>query len=100
VVIVQVSSRLDEDIELLRLLPARMKRLSLIAVADPHRDEIERAVRGAGASCYLPNAANTALVERTVAEMLSRPQSDTINTRRPSDGAPNNQTSSLLHFAP
>lgn len=72
VVLVQVSLRLGEDLELIRLVRTELVQVSLIAVASPHHDEIERAVRSAGASCYLPGATDVPLAERTVAEMLDR----------------------------
>ncbi len=72
VVIVQVTLRLGEGLELVQLLPDETARASLIAIASSHHESIERAVRAAGASCYLPTPADAALVERTVAEMLDR----------------------------
>ncbi len=94
VIIIQVSLPRGADVELISLLRTKMRQVSLIAVAGSHRDEIERAVRSAGVSCYLPTAEDMTLVERSVAEMLTQRQSVTPTARRPADAATMNQTSS------
>jgi len=73
-VLVQVSLGMGEDLELIRLVRSDLAHVSLIAVAVPHHVEIERAVRSAGASCYLPGAADADLVEQAVAATLERQQ--------------------------
>lgn len=74
VVIVQVSMRLGEDLDLLYLLRTNSARVSLIAVATAHYHEIERAVRSIGVNCYLPSARDAELIEQAVDEVLHRRQ--------------------------
>ncbi len=74
VVIVPISRQFEDELELLRLLPTKTQRVSSIACASAHDDRIERAIRNAGADSYLPTAADDALVERTVNEILTRRQ--------------------------
>jgi hypothetical protein len=71
VVVLQVSPRPDEVLKLLRLVRSGLPPVVSIAVAVSHLDEIERAVRAAGASCYLPDAIKNRLLERTVDDILA-----------------------------
>jgi len=72
VAVVQVSLKLGEDLELLYLLQAGFSEIASIAVATSHDLHVERAVRSAGANCYLPCTDDADLIERTVDELLHR----------------------------
>ena len=72
VLIVQMSLFLGEALKLIGLTRHHWQQVSLVAVTPSHDEQIECAVRGAGASCYLPGTANVDLVEQTVTAFLRR----------------------------
>jgi DNA-binding response OmpR family regulator len=69
-VVVQVSLVPDQAVELIRLLRARLQPVPIIAVARSHDEQTERAIRGAGATYYLPAARDAGILEQVVASML------------------------------
>jgi len=70
VVVVQVTLLSSEPIKLIRLLRYGLQPAVVVAVASTHRTQLERMVRDAGASCYLPAAENDEGIEQMVAAML------------------------------
>jgi DNA-binding NarL/FixJ family response regulator len=52
-IVVQVGRVLDEPLKLIRLVAERSAQVPVIAVATSHDCENERAIRVAGATCYL-----------------------------------------------
>ena len=98
VVIVQVTLQLGDDLELIRLLPSRMTRVSLIAVASSHHERIELAVRAAGVSGYLPAAADTELIEQTVADVLARRAAPASLPPHPAGTVTEHSTASFSSF--
>jgi len=72
VVIVQFSIHLGEALEVIDILRTRWPRTPLIAVTSLHNDDIERAIRGAGASCYLSGKAWDDLLDQAVAAMATK----------------------------
>lgn len=55
VVIVQIGDALDRTLKLIRLVGAAARPVQLIAAATQHSAGIERAVRSAGSTYYLPS---------------------------------------------
>jgi DNA-binding NarL/FixJ family response regulator len=70
--IVQVATKLDESLELIRRVRAGSWPVLLVAVAVAHREEVERAARVAGVDCYVGTTADSILAETIVAELLER----------------------------
>ncbi|HOA72276.1 MAG TPA: hypothetical protein PL151_02710 [Phycisphaerae bacterium] len=68
-VVVQVSLSSEEPIKLIRLLRQCSQPVLIVAAANSHRDQLERLVRDAGATCYLPSSEDDQVVQ-TVASML------------------------------
>ena len=71
VLIVQLSLSFGEALKLINLTRQHWQQVSLVAVTPSHDDQIELAVRSAGAN-YLPATANVNLVEQTVTAILNR----------------------------
>jgi len=69
-IVVQVSLRLDETIALIHLLKRDSRPVPVVAVAGVHNEEIERAIRGAGANCYLPGSSDADMIAQAVAAVL------------------------------
>lgn len=70
VLIVQLSLSLGEALKLISLTRHHWQQVSLVAVTPSHDNQIELAVRSAGANCYLPATANVSLIEETVSAIL------------------------------
>jgi DNA-binding response OmpR family regulator len=68
-VVVQVSLLSSEPIKLIRLLRHCSQPVLIVAAANSHRNQLERLVRDAGASCYLPSTDDTQVVQ-AVSSML------------------------------
>ncbi len=68
--ILQIPLVAHEAVELIHLLRARVRPVPVIAVARLHDEKIERAIREAGASCYLPESGAAAMVEEIVAALV------------------------------
>jgi DNA-binding NarL/FixJ family response regulator len=69
-VVVQVTLLNHEPIKLIRLLHQSSQPMLIVAVANGHRQPLERLVRDAGASCYLPSAENEGPLVDAVSSML------------------------------
>jgi DNA-binding NarL/FixJ family response regulator len=69
-VIVQVTQLSSEPIRLVRLLRHSAQPVLIVAVANTHRNQLERLARDAGASCYLPSAEDEIALEQAVTSML------------------------------
>lgn len=69
-VVVQVSMTSTEPVRLIRLLHNCSQPLLIVAVAHSHRTQLEKLVRDAGASCYLPSAEDTESLIEAVHSML------------------------------
>jgi len=72
VLIVQLSLPLGETLKLISRTRHHWQQVSLVAVTPSHDNQIELAVRRAGADCYLPATADVDLVEQTVTAILGR----------------------------
>lgn len=53
-IVVQVAEMWNEPLRLIRLVAGSPLQVPVIAVATSHDDDTERAIRAAGATCYLP----------------------------------------------
>ncbi len=71
VLIVQLSQSVDESLEVIRLVRSHWYQVRLIAIAQDHHPDIETLARSAGASCYLPDADDSARIDQTVCEVLA-----------------------------
>jgi DNA-binding NarL/FixJ family response regulator len=69
-VVVQVSTLSSEPLKLIRMLRHCSQPVLVLAVANSHRTQLEKLVRDAGASCYLPAAEEEDQLAQTVASML------------------------------
>lgn len=69
IAVIHIALETQQTVELIEWLRATRKEVLLIAVASTHREEIERAVRHAGAHCYLPQTDEVTL-ERAIGEVL------------------------------
>jgi DNA-binding NarL/FixJ family response regulator len=69
-IVVQVSLKLDETIALIQLLKQGSRPMPIVAVAGVHNEQIERAIRGAGANCYLPGTSDADMIAQAVAAVL------------------------------
>lgn len=69
-VVVQVSLLNNEPIKLIRMLKHSSQPVLIVAVANSHRNQLERIVRDAGVSCYLPAADEEDQLVQAVASML------------------------------
>ena len=76
--VVQVSAFVNQTAELIRQARARLRPLPIVAVARSHDETVERTIRGAGASCYLPIACDADPLDATVTSLLAE--------RTPSNG--------------
>lgn len=71
VVIAQLSARDPSALNVISVL-RRRRNIPLLAMATHHSDELETAVRVAGANSYLPDQATPEEITRTVRELLRR----------------------------
>ena len=69
-VVVQVTLLSSEPIRLIRLLRHSSQPVLIVAVANSHRNQLERLVRDAGASCYLPGTEDDESLVQAVSSML------------------------------
>ncbi len=69
-VVLQVSIFNNEPLRLIRMLRHSSQQVLLVAVAKDHRAQLERMVRDAGASCYLPSAEEEEPLIQAVNSML------------------------------
>jgi DNA-binding NarL/FixJ family response regulator len=60
----------NEPIKLIRMLKHSSQPVLIVAVANSHRNQLERIVRDAGVSCYLPAADEEDQLVQAVASML------------------------------
>ena len=91
-VIVPISRPSDRSLQLIRILQAGWRRLSLIVAALNHSDELERRVRQAGADCYLSDDETIGHMDRFIGDMLDRPA---LNRPAPS-GPPLGRAASVV----
>ena len=71
VAVVQVAVLIERAVELIQLLREHWNRVPIVAVARSHDERLERAVRSAGADCYLPSPDADA-IEQAVDSLATR----------------------------
>jgi len=71
VIVAQLSARDESALNVISSLRRRRK-VPLLAMATRHSEELETAVRSAGANSYLPDQATPEEVTRTVRELMRR----------------------------
>ncbi len=69
-VVVQVSMLSSEPLKFIRLLHNCSQPVLVVAVANTHRNQLEKLVRDAGANCYLPDADESGSLVQAVNSML------------------------------
>jgi DNA-binding NarL/FixJ family response regulator len=69
IAVIHITVESQQSVELIEWLRATRQEVLLVAVASTHREEIERAVRHAGAHCYLPQTDEVTL-ERAISELI------------------------------
>ena len=89
VVLIEVALPAEEEIRFIRLLQPTLDRRALVAVARSHDENLERAIRAAGVSCYLPSANDDAAIEAIVAAMLGQRPVDSQGPPAKTASAPN-----------
>jgi DNA-binding NarL/FixJ family response regulator len=101
-VVVQVSLPLSEDLELLHRVRDNFSTVTLIAVATTHDDDVERAVRSAGVSLYLPSARDADRIERAIDQVLHHRAPPTAGVTQENDASRrrNQVLSSSASFPP
>jgi DNA-binding NarL/FixJ family response regulator len=84
--VVQVSVCVDESLDLIRSLRAAPRKVPILAVAAMHQPRVERAVRQAGASCYVPGSESLEVLQRVVASLAPLETADGRLLRRAGTG--------------
>lgn len=72
VVVVEVVPADGRSTELLKLLSREASETTIVAVVPHHEDRVERDIRAAGASWYVPTVNKTVLIERIVTSILEQ----------------------------
>lgn len=90
-VVVQVSLVAGEPIKLIRMLRHCSQPVLVVAVANPHRRQLEKLIRDAGASCYLPSAEDEESLIHAVCSMLEY---------TPAHAATGTTPAEVVHFDP
>ena len=69
-VVVLVSLMSDEPLRLIRMLRHCSQPVLVVAVANSHRNQLEKLARDAGAGCYMPSPEEESQLTDAVASML------------------------------
>ena len=79
VVVLTVTQMTDRSLQLIRLLQSGWRRMSVIVTTSEHSEALERQVRVAGATCYVPH--NSVDVLEQYIESLQSPSSGAVVKR-------------------